>query len=164
MDNNRTDTTMRELDVDTCMRLLSEQHFGRIAIDDGDGPLILPVNYVYHEGSVLFRSDVGSKTAAAEEHAKASFEIDHVDEDARVGWSVVVRGRLVEVVRRPELDRVQAAGVTPFVEGQGKHHFVRLYPRSITGRLTPLPEALPPGWFRAAVLGTFAFEAVDEEE
>lgn len=146
---------MRELDVDTCMRLLEEHHFGRVAFNDGDGPIILPVNYVFHKGSVVFRSDLGSKVTAAEDKVPASFEIDHVDEVNRVGWSVLLRGRLVEVREQYDFDDVRSSGVEPFVEGDGKVHYLRLEQRRISGRLTPLPEDLPPGWYRAAVLGTF---------
>jgi nitroimidazol reductase NimA-like FMN-containing flavoprotein (pyridoxamine 5'-phosphate oxidase superfamily) len=149
-------STIRELDVETCMSLLEEHHFGRVAFDDGSGPMILPVNYVFHRGEVVFRSDIGSKTVAAESWAPAAFEIDHVDEANRVGWSVLLRGRLVEVTDTAELAAVRAADVQPFVKGQGKHHYLRLQQRSITGRVTPLPDDLPPGWYRAAVLGTFS--------
>lgn len=149
------ESEMRELDVETCMRLLEEHHFGRVAFDDGDGPLILPVNYVFHKGSVVFRSDLGSKVVAAEDKVAASFEIDHIDEVNKVGWSVVVRGRLVIVHDQYDFDDVRSAGVEPFVQGDGKIHYLRLEQRRMSGRLTPLPDDLPTGWYRAAVLGTF---------
>ena len=146
---------MRELDVDTCMRLLADHRFGRVAFDDGRGPVILPVNYAFHKGSVVFRSDLGSKVSAAEDVTPAAFEIDHIDVERRVGWSVVVRGRINEVRDQADLDDVMTAGIEPFVIGDGKSFVVRLEQRSITGRVTPLPDDLPDGWYRAAVLGTF---------
>ena len=154
-------TEVRELDVDTCMRLLSEHRFGRVAFDDGDGPVILPVNYVFHRGSVVFRSDRGSKVTAAYDHVPAAFEIDHVDEVNRVGWSVLVRGRLVEVREQVDFDEAYEAAVEPYVRGDGKPYHLRIEQRSITGRCTPLPDDLPEGWYRAAVLGSF--ELADED-
>ena len=149
---------LRELDVDTCMRLLEENRFGRVAFDDGRGPVILPVNYVFHRGSVVFRSDLGSKVSAAEDVTPAAFEIDHVDIERRVGWSVVVRGRINEVRDQADLDEVMAAGIAPFVTGDGKPFVVRVEQRSITGRVTPIPADVPEGWYRAAVLGTFQLD------
>ena len=159
--STETHSGMRTLDVDTCVRLLADNRFGRVAFDDGDGPVILPVNYVFHKGSVVFRSDLGSKVSAAEDVTPAAFEIDHVDEDRRVGWSVVVRGRIIEVRDQADLEDVLQAGIQPFVAGEGKPYVVRLEQRSITGRVTPLPEDLPEGWYRAAVLGTFDIELDD---
>lgn len=152
-------TDLHALDVDTCMRLLSEQHVGRLAFCDDDGPMVLPVNYLYDRGSILFRSDLGTKLGVAEDRERAAFEIDHVDEVNKVGWSVVARGRLIEVVDALELDHVETLGIRPYTRGDGKHHFLRLVPRVITGRLTPIPDKVPPGWFRAAVLGTDAIPA-----
>ena len=154
---------MRELDIETCLRLLEEQSFGRVAFDDGDGPVVLPVNYTFHRGSVLFRSDLGSKVAAAQDITPAAFEIDHVDVDRRVGWSVLVRGRLVEVREQLDFDAAYEAAVEPYVRGDGKPYHLRIEQRAITGRATPLPENVPPGWYRAAVLGSFQL-ADDEEE
>lgn len=74
----------------------------------------------------------------------------------RVGWSVVVRGRLHEVVDPDELARLDALEVSPFAPGEGRRHLVRLEPRAITGHVTPLPDDLPEGWFRSAILGTNA--------
>ena len=76
----------------------------------GDGaPLIRPVNYVFDDRSqsVVFRTGRGSKFHALLRSANAAFEIDGIDERARTGWSVVMRGVTDEVVGT---DRDPAAG------------------------------------------------------
>lgn len=148
---------LEELDVDTTMKLLAEHHVGRVAINDDGGPLVFPVNYVFDQGSVVFRSDMGTKLTAAEGGRFASFQIDHVDEAHRIGWSVLVRGQLVEVIDPVELERLDQLPIDPFHHGAGKLHHVRLLPRSITGRRIPLPDDVPSGWFRTVVQGTTAF-------
>ena len=50
---------------DECRKLLGERHLGRLALVDADGLVILPVNYTLDEGSVVFRTDPGSKLDAA---------------------------------------------------------------------------------------------------
>lgn len=148
---------LEELGVDTAMRLLGEHHLGRVALNDPGGPLVFPVNYAFVQGAVVFRSDMGTKLRAAESRATASFQIDHVDERLRIGWSVLVRGRLVEVVDPTEISRLDELHIDPIAPG-GKTHLVRLQPRVITGRRIPLPESVPAGWFRSVVQGTDAFD------
>ena len=53
---------------------------GRLAFVDQDYPIVLPVNFRVHRGSVVFRSDTGSKYMAAAMGQKVAFEADDVDE------------------------------------------------------------------------------------
>lgn len=148
---------LEALDVETCMRLLGEHHLGRLALNDPAGPLVFPVNYVFDRGAVVFRSDMGTKLRAAEDRIPAGFQIDHVDERHRVGWSVLVRGRLAEVVDAGELARLDSLHIDAFAPGDGKLHIVRLMPSVITGRRIPLAADVPAGWYRSLVQGTTAF-------
>lgn len=150
-------TQLEALDVETAMRLLEEHHVGRVALNDPAGPLVLPVNYVFDRGVVAFRSDMGTKLRAAEDRVHASFEIDHVDEAHRIGWSVLVRGRLAEVVDAAEIARLDGRHIDAFAPGSGKRHLVRLMPSVITGRRIPLAADVPAGWYRSLVQGTTAF-------
>lgn len=142
----------RRLGIEGCMRLLSSTNFGRVAINEDHGPVVLPVNYVLDGGTVLFRTDEGLKLDAATRSASATFEVDHIDERERSGWSVMVRGRL-EWVRDPaELERMRQLPVRPLAGGE-KSEFVRLLPESVSGREIPVPDGLPAGWSQATELG-----------
>lgn len=145
-----------ELDVDTCLRLLELHHVGRIAVNDDAGPLVVPVNYVLDRGTVVIRSDPGTKLAATEQRDRAAFEVDGIDEKRRLGWSVLVRGRLREIDDEEELDRLRDLPLDPFVGGE-KAHYLRLDSSSITGRRIPLPSTIPHDWFDAADLGNIWF-------
>ena len=59
---------MEELDDTECRRLLAERHLGRLAISDVGGPVIFPVNYVFDQDLVIFRTDPGSKLDASLGH------------------------------------------------------------------------------------------------
>lgn len=124
---------VQELDVETCLELLATQEVGRVAVDDGRGPVVLPVNYVLDRGSVVFRTDLGTKLDAAEEGRPASFQVDDIDQDRRHGWSVLVRGTLVEVTRPAEVERLRELDLHPFASGD-RAHFLRLVSSSMTGR------------------------------
>lgn len=134
---------VRTIELERCLDLLASHGVGRLAVDDGRGPIVLPVNYVLHEGTVTVRTDPGTKLDAAERAAPACFELDEVDEEHGTGWSVVVRGRLVEVTDPDELDRVLAAAPTPFAAGE-RVHVVQLLPTAITGRWLALQPSVPP--------------------
>src|SRR4051812_43833662 len=81
-----------EIDREECILLLCRCTVGRVAVNvDGAAPLVVPVNYVVDENDIVFRSDAGTKLAAAARGAM-SFEIDDIDHGRRAGWSVLVRG------------------------------------------------------------------------
>src|SRR4029450_3742200 len=95
---------MEVLHHDECRRLLAERHLGRLAIPDFGGPVIFPVNYVFDQDLVVFRTDPGSKLDAATERESVAFEVDAVDEATRTGWSVVVRGTLADITDPAHLE------------------------------------------------------------
>lgn len=118
-----------------CLSLLAGQHFGRLAFIDTVGvlPLITPVNYLLDEGSVVFRTDPGSKFTAAILGAPVAFEIDGLDQHNRVGWSVVVRGHAHQITDTTELARLRETPLVPWGPG-AKPHYVRVVARQVTGR------------------------------
>jgi uncharacterized protein len=140
------DHRWQELPDDECRRLLGERHLGRLALVDADGPVILPVNYTLDEGSVVFRTDPGSKLDAAAAGATVAFEVDAADERDRTGWSVVVRGQAGEVSELAELERLRALPLYPWAPG-AKARYVRIRPTSVTGRRIALPADLPFTWW-----------------
>lgn len=146
------DSRLVELSVEACLDLLAAHHVGRLALVDEEGPLVLPVNYILDQGSVLFRTDEGTKLRATVGGGAVAFEIDGVDERRRIGWSVLVRGRVTEVTDPAELERVRLLPLHPFVGGY-KEHYARVISTSMSGRRIPLPASIPEDWFDAPELG-----------
>jgi uncharacterized protein len=145
-------THVERLTVDRCLSLLERHRVGRLAVVDGEGPLILPVNYLLDRGSVVLRSDPGLKVDLANDHAVAAFEIDGVDHTRRLGWSVLVRGRLSQVTDPGELERLQGLELAPYVGGD-KAHLLRLDSSGITGRRIIVPPDVPSDRMGAVALG-----------
>lgn len=108
------------LSVPECLLLLAEGSVGRLAYVASSGvPEIVPVNYVWHDGTILIRSGPGPKLQAAERGEMVSFEIDRLDEEDGTGWSVVAAGRAARL--RPE----QAARLTlPLPWATGRRRYV----------------------------------------
>ena len=128
---------MSELTVlsqSTCLDLLRDGVIGRVAMCTPDGPQIFPVNYVLFEDSVVFRTAAYSVLGTHAWQSRLAFEIDHMDYDRQVGWSVLATGPGSRVECGPTLDaivkqwnpRPWAAGTRPL--------YVRLRWDSLSGR------------------------------
>ncbi|GAA3104120.1 pyridoxamine 5'-phosphate oxidase family protein [Streptosporangium carneum] len=130
---------LEKLDADECMRLVSAGGVGRVAFDTPTGPLILPVNYTMHEGSVLLRTafggplDTNLRTGVEGVDFKVAFEVDHIDEARRQGWSVLIRGAAHHISSEREQAAVTATDVEPWAGGERELH-IRITPVEVSGR------------------------------
>jgi uncharacterized protein len=143
---------VERLTVEACLRLLEKERVGRLAYDDGEGPVVLPLNYVLDQGSVVMRSDPGTRLDLANHHAPAAFEIDGVDHTRRLGWSVLVRGLLTQVADEAEHRRIEGLDLDPYVGGD-KAHLIRLESRTITGRRIAVPPDVPSDRVQSVAIG-----------
>ncbi len=123
-----------ELDVDECLRLLKGHapHLGRVAFDGPLGPVVLPVNYRVHRGSVVFLTDPGSKMLAAATHERISFQVDSVDPTWQEGWSVLIHGTGREVTDADERRAIEDLGLRAWAGSSA--HAIEILPTQITGR------------------------------
>jgi nitroimidazol reductase NimA-like FMN-containing flavoprotein (pyridoxamine 5'-phosphate oxidase superfamily) len=140
------DARFEQLTDPECRKLLAERHLGRLALVDAEGPVIFPINYVFDEDSVVFRTDPGTKLDAATDVAPVAFEVDGVDEATRTGWSVVVRGTVAEVSEPDDLERLRTLPLYPWAPG-AKARYMRIQPASISGRRIAIPANLPFTWW-----------------
>lgn len=129
-----------ELDSATCLALLREVPFGRLAVIVNGRPDIFPVNHAVHHGSVVFRTASGSKLEGAVGQPVA-YEADGVDESTDTAWSVVVSGTAHQIQQLHEVLEALELPVFPW-QGGAKPTFVRIDPDSITGRRFPIQGGL----------------------
>ena len=124
---------IQELDESTCWELLRGEEVGRIAVSIANHPDVFPVNYVVDHATIVFRTNEGTKLAAAVLGVSVAFEVDGYDRDAGEAWSVVLKGRAHEISQL--LGRFEAADLPLFPWHAGeKHCFVRIEPDEVTGR------------------------------
>jgi nitroimidazol reductase NimA-like FMN-containing flavoprotein (pyridoxamine 5'-phosphate oxidase superfamily) len=116
-----------------CLRLLRTRHVGRLAyVARDETPDIVPVNYVMDgDDGVLIRTGPGPKLQAAARSAVVAFEVDEIDEHARIGWSVVVTAQ-ASVVARTRPEQASRAG-EPWASGP-REDVIRLQVRRMEGR------------------------------
>jgi nitroimidazol reductase NimA-like FMN-containing flavoprotein (pyridoxamine 5'-phosphate oxidase superfamily) len=131
-----SDRIITELDEAESLKLITPGGIGRIAYQSRFGPAVLPVNYQWHDGAVVFRTtrhsplDEDLQTGIAGGEYKVAFEIDEIDTTARQGWS---QGPAHHVESEDERAAVIRADVEPWPAGE-KDMFVRIVPSRVTGR------------------------------
>jgi len=107
-------------------------------------PEIFPVNHALVDGTVVFRTDDGTKLRALLANPRTCFEVDGLDLDRRTGWSVLVKGVAREITRPDELARL--GGLTAEYWGIGpKSHLIAIDASDVSGRAVRRPDVeLPP--------------------
>lgn len=86
-------TYFSRLDADECWALLSAAQVGRIAWSEGEEIIIVPVNFVVDGSVIVFHTAPGTTLARLVEPTPVSFQVDDIDTESAIGWSVLVRGR-----------------------------------------------------------------------
>ncbi len=133
-----SDRTIEELEETESLRLIAPGGVGRIAYQSRFGPAVLPVNYQWHDGAIVFRTarhsalDEDLQTGIVGGDYQVAFEIDEFDVAGRVGWSVLIQGP-AHHVSEAERKAAEQAGVQPWPAGD-RELFVRIVPSRITGR------------------------------
>lgn len=133
------------LDRDQCLRLLGTVPVGRVGITSGALPVVLPVNFVLHDGEIVIRTVRGSKYDAAIQNTVVAFEADSFDPVAHTGWSVVVTGLSRELVDG-ERDRAMRLPLRRWAEiDPVRDRFVAIACDVVSGRrvVHPMPTTLP---------------------
>jgi nitroimidazol reductase NimA-like FMN-containing flavoprotein (pyridoxamine 5'-phosphate oxidase superfamily) len=122
------------LTYDQCRELLETKVVGRAAVCTPTGPRIFPVNYAVVDEAIVFRTTAYSVLGTYAWNTQLAFEVDDIDESARVGWSVVALGRGAMVEDSTELAEIRsAADPTPWAGGM-RYLYVRLRWSELTGR------------------------------
>jgi nitroimidazol reductase NimA-like FMN-containing flavoprotein (pyridoxamine 5'-phosphate oxidase superfamily) len=124
----------RDLDPRECERLLRAGVVGRVALSTPDGPHIIPVNYAVFEDTVVMRTSSYSILGTYGRNAMLAFEVDHLDHEHHVGWSVVARGRAWAEVEPSVIAGIRAAWrPRPWATGN-RNLYLRLRWETLTGR------------------------------
>ncbi|MEU4732919.1 pyridoxamine 5'-phosphate oxidase family protein [Streptomyces sp. NPDC023588] len=127
------DVQLITLSDEECLRLLSTHGIGRIALVTPQGPAIFPVNYVMAGRDIAFRT-LGDAVLARADGTEVAFEVDHIDDVTRLGWSVLAVGEAEGVIDPEELVRLDALARSLPWAGGPRTHWMRVRPARVTGR------------------------------
>ena len=139
----------RELSAPECEGLLRAGVIGRVAMATPEGPLIIPVNYVVFEDTVVIRTSAYSLLGTHARNTMVAFEVDDLDPDRQTGWSVVARGRAWAETDPIELARIRAE-CSPRSWASGRRNVYlrirwdRLSGRASDGARTRATDSSPP--------------------
>ncbi|MFE5588250.1 helix-turn-helix domain-containing protein [Kitasatospora sp. NPDC056531] len=134
---------LEELPEEECWARLAPGGIGRVALSTASGPVVLPVNYRIHDGTVVYRTGTGSTPASAA-GSRVAFEVDHIDEALRGGWSVLVSGTAVRVDDPEAIEQLmRQSDPDPWAGGE-RNVWIGIAPSAVTGRTISLPSAAPP--------------------
>jgi len=131
------------LNQDEGRALLSEGRLGRLGCVVGNGPYVVPVNYVFDGENIYIHSLLGRKVAALRSNPRACLQVDQVVDDYH--WrSVIAFGVYGEVTdgaehdqavgkllaRFPQLTPVESV---PVHDGQSSVILFRIHVEEVTG-------------------------------
>jgi uncharacterized protein len=128
---------IEHLDRAACWSLMATAPLGRIGVLNNSAPEIYPVNHMVDRHSIVFRTDPGSKLHGLLRSPAVCYEVDGIEVSRGTAWSVLVKGRAVEIRDRDELRIVAALPLRPWGLGD-KVHWIRIVSEEVTGRRIPL--------------------------
>jgi nitroimidazol reductase NimA-like FMN-containing flavoprotein (pyridoxamine 5'-phosphate oxidase superfamily) len=129
---------LEELSESECWMLLRSVDVGRLATPTSRGGVdVFPVNHVVDQGSIVFRTALGTKVTNSLTAQEVAFEADNaactIDEQRDDPWSVVVHGLASLITIETELFDSFELAVRPW-HVSNKPYFIRLLPTAVSGR------------------------------
>jgi uncharacterized protein len=121
------------LSEEECCALLASHTLGRVAFTSGALPVIAPIEYVYADGVITFRTESALKLRVASHGDVLAFEIDDLDVATGTGWTVLVLGRAT--ILTTAADALPLPTVDTTHSGSPEQHYVRLHCEVVSGRL-----------------------------
>jgi nitroimidazol reductase NimA-like FMN-containing flavoprotein (pyridoxamine 5'-phosphate oxidase superfamily) len=130
---------LRELSAEECRLLIQDGGVGRVAFRSSKGLEIVPVNFQLYGDSIVFRTTLYTELGLHGPGANAVFEVDDLDAEQQVGWSVVARGQLHVVADPAENSAIRLGSDPQPWAGGVRRLYLQLPWRELTGRrLEPL--------------------------
>jgi uncharacterized protein len=122
------------------LRLLASHQVGRLAFAHETWPVILPVNYVYQEPTIVIRTGPGAKLEDVP-MTSVAFEVDAADPAGTWGWSVLVQGPAFDITDAwDERSRhLRQLPVRPWAPGVRDHWLTVTAVRLSGRRFGPVP-------------------------
>ncbi len=127
--------TVEELGRAECLTRMATQRLGRLGVVVDGVPIVLPMQFAMEGETVVLQTNQGAKTLNAPLHS-VSFEVDHVDWDNGVGWSVLLQGYGADI--SSALDQRSEALRSLTVHSWAPppaDRWLKIIPRKITGRV-----------------------------
>src|SRR5437016_957226 len=103
-------------------QVLRTEAVGRIGSHAGERTYVVPISYVYHEGSVYGNSGPGMKIEMMRANPLVCFEVEHIDDLAN--WQSVILWGTYEELEDEEAEKAMnllVGRLTPLISEKGGH-------------------------------------------
>jgi nitroimidazol reductase NimA-like FMN-containing flavoprotein (pyridoxamine 5'-phosphate oxidase superfamily) len=124
---------LRTLSPAECFGLVELGGIGRVGFAAADGIMMLPVNFAVTGKAIIFRT-APDTLLALYANGPVSFEVDHLDQARREGWSVLVQGHARTVEDERDIRRLEDSTHLQPWAGGARDVYVRITPTQISGR------------------------------
>jgi nitroimidazol reductase NimA-like FMN-containing flavoprotein (pyridoxamine 5'-phosphate oxidase superfamily) len=122
---------LESLTAQQCEDHLAAGGIGRIVLSTSAGPVAYPVNFVFVDRAVIFRTSDAMAEAIS---GVVAFEVDRVDEAMSEGWSVLVRGHARRIEDSEEREAIALLDLEPWAGG-ARLNLIGITPFEMTGRV-----------------------------
>ena len=89
----------RVLNNNEALKVIKAGKVGRLGCIDGEGPYVVPINYVLDAGAIYSHSLPGRKIDAMRQHARVCLQVDHVADDFH--WQSAIAFGIFEEIDSP---------------------------------------------------------------
>jgi nitroimidazol reductase NimA-like FMN-containing flavoprotein (pyridoxamine 5'-phosphate oxidase superfamily) len=136
--------SVEQMGPEECLELMATQRVGRLGVVVDGFPLVLPMHFALDGDTVVMQTNEGAKYLSAPLTA-VSFEVDQVDLEEGVGWSVLVSGYAEDIsstidARSEHLRRLATHSWAP----PPADRWLKIVPRQISGRRLRARKAADP--------------------
>jgi nitroimidazol reductase NimA-like FMN-containing flavoprotein (pyridoxamine 5'-phosphate oxidase superfamily) len=116
-----------------CHNLLGSVPVGRLVFTQSALPAVRLVDFIVDNMTIVFPASDGDKYRAAERGDVVGFEVDEIDLDRHLGWTVTAVGHLSVVEPNEKANLQHILPLRPWA-AQRDHHLIRLGIESLEGR------------------------------
>ncbi len=133
--------SLEDISYDQCVSYMRySSYVGRLGFTLHGVPNIIPINYLFDDGAIFFKTIDGTSISGLSGQLVA-FEVDDNRPLTHSGWSVVARGVVRAVDDPEELDRLERGPLQPWAWRKADKAF-RIDIAELTGK--QVTEALIP--------------------
>ena len=116
-----------------CLKLMASVPMGRVIYTRRALPAVELVTFAFVRDDIVLRTDPSGQLAVAARGAVVAFEVDWLDLDQQVGWSVTAIGTSRTVTDPEEVGRLKTIGLSSWAPG-APAHFIKISPEILNGR------------------------------
>ena len=126
-------SALHRLSRDECLKLMASVPMGRVIYTRRALPAVELVTFAFVRDDIVLRTDPSGQLAVAARGAVVAFEVDWLDLDQQVGWSVTAIGPSRTVTDPEEVARLKTIGLSSWAPG-APAHFIKISPEILNGR------------------------------